>query len=404
LTWDDWKQNLEIGSEDICVEVGDEEKCCTSRSGFYGAYNTVYRDDVEKDVRECAKKCDNLDECVVLTGHSQGGAVAAVSALYLADLNPYIITFGQPATIEAPCELITSERYFRFVNTKETRSIGIAYDPVTMAPGLGADHFGEMIVLGPDSTGVAYLGLDAQDFLHPYTVGIEAHMMVNGSTPYAGYEDRINALMDYGQFPIRNNGYVAGSLCSENKECESNECDAETGFTWNRCVGTDCDADSDCDTGRCDSGVCITKALSCMACDEDSDCAGDGSCLFFLCSKENGLMDNNCFCRFGSDCDSGRCEGYTSPQCEAQLGVGGSCNEDSDCKSNYCSWSFVCEDVTAKSMHSLVVPEEQEGGGIGGMTWFLLALIAAVGIYLTHKFIKERRAGYDELPTATMDV
>eukprot|EP00545_Synedropsis_sp_CCMP1620_P002744 CAMPEP_0119008414 /NCGR_PEP_ID=MMETSP1176-20130426/3675_1 /TAXON_ID=265551 /ORGANISM="Synedropsis recta cf, Strain CCMP1620" /LENGTH=483 /DNA_ID=CAMNT_0006960739 /DNA_START=67 /DNA_END=1518 /DNA_ORIENTATION=- len=399
LTWDDWKQNLEIGKEDICVEVGGEkEQCCTSRKGFYGAYNTDYRDEVEQDIRECAATCDNMDECVVITGHSQGGAIAAVAGLYLADLNPYIITFGQPATIDAPCPLITSERYYRFINTKETENLGIAYDPIPMAPGLGADQFGQMIVLGPDSTGVAYLGLDAQDFLHPYTVGVEAHFMVNGSTPYSGYEDRLNALMANGEFPIRNNGYVAGSLCSEHKECESNQCDAETHMSWNRCIGTDCQADDECDTDRCDSGTCITKALSCMTCDEDNDCAGDGKCLFFKCSKENGLMDNNCVCLIGSDCDSGRCEGISNPQCEAQLSLGGSCNEHSDCKSSYCSWNFICEDSSKSSA------TEDGGGGLGGVTWALITVLAAGGIYLTHKFIKQRRAGYDEVPTATIDV
>jgi pimeloyl-ACP methyl ester carboxylesterase len=79
----------------------------------------------------------SLDECVVITGHSQGGAIALVAALYLADLNPYVITFGQPPTVEAPCNLVTSDRVYRWVNTKNAGASGIAYDPVPMAPGLG---------------------------------------------------------------------------------------------------------------------------------------------------------------------------------------------------------------------------------------------------------------------------
>lgn len=132
LTWDDWKQNLEIGNEDICVDLAGTQKCCTSRKGFYDAYDTVYRAQVEQAVRNCAKTCDDLNECVVITGHSQGGAIAAVAALFLADLNPYIITFGQPATIDSPCDLIPSARMYRFVNTKVTDTIGIAYDPVSI--------------------------------------------------------------------------------------------------------------------------------------------------------------------------------------------------------------------------------------------------------------------------------
>ena len=132
MTWEDWKQNLDMGTKDICVNIdAGVEKCCTSRRGFYQAYNTGYATEVEKAVRDCAKTCDNKDECVVITGHSQGGAIAEVAALYLADLNPVIITFGQPLTLDAPCNIITSERIYRFVNTKETESLGIAYDPVS---------------------------------------------------------------------------------------------------------------------------------------------------------------------------------------------------------------------------------------------------------------------------------
>jgi alpha-beta hydrolase superfamily lysophospholipase len=218
LTFDDWAQNLEIGTEDVCVTVAGTEECCTSRVGFFQAYNTVYRHDVEREVRDCAASCPNRDECVVITGHSQGGAIAAVAALYLADLNPYVITFGQPPTIDAPCPLLTSDRIYRFVNTKRT-SAGIAYDPVPMAPGLGADHFGNMIVLGDDPTGVAFIGRDARQTLQPFLNGVEAHFMRAGEIPpsekngtaaamttYPGYADRIDMLTGRNaSYPIRNN-------------------------------------------------------------------------------------------------------------------------------------------------------------------------------------------------------
>ena len=263
---------------------------------------------------------------------------------------------------------------------------------VTMSPGLGADHFGNMIVLGPDHSGVAYIGLDAQDFLHPYANGIEAHMMTNGSTPYAGYLDRIKAIMAPGIYPIRNNGYVAGSLCSEDKECESKECSAETSFSFSRCVGVQCHKDSNCTTGRCDSGICVSKLTSCMPCDEDSDCAGAGKCHLFRCSNELGLMDNNCICLDGSDCDSGRCEGITNPICEAKLGLGATCNEHSDCQSNYCGWSFVCE---------MPVDEKSK---VGPFVWVLVGVVALAGLWLTWKFYQQRHDGYEELGSTTMDV
>ncbi|KAL3903122.1 MAG: hypothetical protein SGILL_010566, partial [Bacillariaceae sp.] len=265
LTFEDWGQNLQIGMEDICIDIAGSTECCTTRVGFYSAYDTIYRKDVEDQVRACASKCKDKDDCVVITGHSQGGAIAAVAAVFLADLNPYVITFGQPPTIDAPCDILTSDRVFRFVNTKET-NVGIAYDPVPMAPGLGADHFGNMIVLGDDPTGVAFIGLDAQEFLRPFLNGIEAHFMQgNGTIP--GYADRIAALTaPNATYPIRNNGFVSGSLCSVNKECESQECGKELLTSWKRCVGVECEVDEDCETDRCDSGICLSKAGSCMEC------------------------------------------------------------------------------------------------------------------------------------------
>jgi hypothetical protein len=264
-----------------------------------------------------------------------------VAGLIFADLNPYVITFGQPPTLDAPCPLVTAGRLFRFVNTKSSGKLGITYDPVPMSPGLGADLFGHMIVLGDDTSGVAYIGLDAQDFFGPLNVdGFEAHSMVS-TTPFPGYLDRIQTLMKNDKYPIRNNGYVTGSLCSKDKECETKKCGAETHFTFNRCIGIQCTKDSDCDTDRCDSGVCIPKLGSCAPCDEASDCVGK-KCTIFKCSNEDGFMDDLCSCIRDADCDSGRCEGVAPPICEAKLGLGASCNEASDCQSKYCSWSFVC--------------------------------------------------------------
>jgi hypothetical protein len=278
LTFDDWGQNIQIGMKELCIDIAGSTECCTSRVGFFDAYDTIYRKDVEDRVRKCASQCKDKDDCVVITGHSQGGAIAAVAAVFLADLNPYVITFGQPPTIDAPCVVLTSDRIFRFVNTKQTNT-GVAYDPVPMAPGLGADHFGNMVVLGDDPTGIAFIGLDARDFLQPFLNGIEAHFM-QGNGTYPGYNDRIVALTaPNATYPIRSNGFVPGSLCSVNKECETNECGKELLTSWKRCIGIDCEVDDDCETDRCDSGVCLPKATSCMDCGK-RDLDLKSSCLY----------------------------------------------------------------------------------------------------------------------------
>jgi hypothetical protein len=127
-----------------------------------------------------------------------------------------------------------------------------------------------------------------------------------------------------------------------------------------------------------------------MPCDEDSDCAGDTTmCLFYLCSNEFGKMDNNCICRKGSDCDSGRCEGYDlTPVCEARLADGGSCNENSDCKSDYCSWSYICEAAEKKSKVK------------NGLIWTAIGLACVGVVYAVYYFCcKKGKDGYTEVPT-----
>ena len=189
-------------------------------AGLFAAYNTDYRDKMEQSLRECAKDCINKDECVVLTGHSQGGAIAAVAAVYLADLNPLVFTFGQPPTIDLPCPVITSERWYRFINTKSVEQgvIGITYDPIPFAPSMGIDSWGHMIILSDDKSHVAYIGLDAQDTFGPLNVkGFEAHSMIHANgTTFPGYLDRIETIMkayENRTYPIVSTGFVATSLC-----------------------------------------------------------------------------------------------------------------------------------------------------------------------------------------------
>ena len=78
LHWADWLQNSPVGTRQACVpdaETGSQEVCCTTREGFWGAYNADYKDQLESTVRDCASSCTNKDECVVLTGHSQGASI-----------------------------------------------------------------------------------------------------------------------------------------------------------------------------------------------------------------------------------------------------------------------------------------------------------------------------------------
>lgn len=157
-------------------------------------------------------------------------SVVSYVAVSLSDLNPYVFTFGQPPTIDAPCPLITSERWYRYINTKAVESglIGIAYDPVPFAPSMGMETWGHMILLGDDAQHVAYVGLDAQDEFSPLNIhGFESHSMVHANgTTYPGYLDRLQAIIKLydsgmdGTYPVVTSGFPAGSLCVSSDHTE----------------------------------------------------------------------------------------------------------------------------------------------------------------------------------------
>ena len=393
----DWGQNIDPRNEPVCT-TKDRSACCTTRQGFYDAYITSYHQKMEKEVRKCASKCDRPNECVVLTGHSQGGAVASIAAVRMADLNPRVITFGEPPALDFPCPPVTSSRWYRYVNTKDSEMglIGVSYDPVPFVPGMGTQQYGNFVMLGGDPTGTAFIGLDNNDQFSPLNVaGFQAHSM-NGTLEFPGYINRIDTLMQSNNtYPIRANGFASPEYCTKNVECESLQCEKETHFSYSKCVSDECEEDKDCKTDRCDSGQCHPKLGSCMECDEDSDCAG-GQCLFFRCSNGHGQMDDECNCFRNEDCASGRCEGLAPPTCRATLGEGAHCNEDSDCKSGDCSWLFLCEE--SENMHVFTASNRNFVLGFLKNALVLLCFtlaICAVGMALRNKY-----EGYEEIPTS----
>ena len=359
-----------------------------------------------------------------------GGAVASVAAITLADLNPYVFTYGQPPTMAPGCPFMASERWYRWVNTKSSKRLGITYDPVPFSPGFGTECWGHFLVLGEDTGGVAYLGLDNHTVLGPIDPKVIAHTMVGiNGTKTMGYVDRIAALIEYSSNttlskletaakkvkesgkgvpdidsskikkgglskPIPADGFETGALCSVDAECMSGMCKRETGLSWRRCRGVECSADSDCPSDRCDNGECTPKLGSCQPCDEDSDCKSD-KCLGFQCAGPGQLMDENCGCFINENCRSGRCDGVNPRICEALLPMDARCNEDSDCKSGYCSWSLRCADPS-ESQNEIKIERRV-------LSWPTAIAVAAfivfcfVGRYALQWFF-DARYSYESIP------
>lgn len=358
LPWTDWDAS-DFGRAWVCAQddegASPEEdlgsgsnargNCCSTRMGFSKAYNTTYHRDIQDAVRRCAKGCPwHADECVVLSGHSQGGAMAAMAALVLADLNPHIITFGQPGTIDAPCSMLSRERLFRFVNTKASKNDGLIYDPIPFIQGLGADDFGYMVFLGDDSTGVASIVLgDRGDQFRPASpFGLEAHSMLE-SNLVPGYLDRLQSLQDHSAGSVvRSNGFANGAFCSESVECLSELCEWDNSSqNFRRCKPALCSQPSQCPLNYdCWMGECQPRNQSCMACEKDLECSS-GRCFDGVCAGSNGLMDTNCGCKEDAQCSSRRCRDGV---CEARLPIGSSCEESGDCYSGACSLESLCKD------------------------------------------------------------
>lgn len=224
-TASDWEQNLDL-REDRLYKNNDNTtgEFCEVRRG----YSDFLRSDefglAAKDLQSCIPSCSDPNDCVVITGHSQGGASAAVASILAYDLMPTIFTFGMPPAAKEACTLIPGERLYRFVNhRKETdEDDDLGFDPVPFSPTLfsHSKHYGYYLLVGPDKTAAKYLGLDQNYTFEPSINDrvneIAAHNM-NGTNH--SYLSRIEGLLETGQttgFPVTTDGFAEGVPCEPN--------------------------------------------------------------------------------------------------------------------------------------------------------------------------------------------
>jgi len=178
----DWITNLYLGAvefEAIAVSIpadddNDEDVVdafagCDVHRGYHEAYaDFEHRERVEDFLRTCRWVCPECE--TVLTGHSQGGAIAQIAALYqklhngggnttsaeatvdfetddgidddyesaIIDRNiPYVVTFAAPQSLGAGCFEVFSgderRRWFRYIMaTKGTMGNKLVYDPIPL--------------------------------------------------------------------------------------------------------------------------------------------------------------------------------------------------------------------------------------------------------------------------------
>jgi len=212
----DWWNNADPTTEKICPSDGNG-KCCKARAGFQRSYAAPdYRDALDQEVIDCHKGGKE----VVITGHSAGGAVAAVAAVGLYMTDPTIITFGQPASLVGDCPVVNTDKYYRFANTKVNKGNNLDYDPVpAITLTVGSTQIGKLFIMGDDTDNVVRYGNENTPSIISWGHDVDAHYLTE-------YLDRLTS---YQGKDLGTDGWATGFSCNIDEECKSGKCGE---FSW----------------------------------------------------------------------------------------------------------------------------------------------------------------------------
>jgi len=233
--FNDWEQNFDLGNRIIHRNNDPSQPACEGRRGYADFIDTQEAKEGLEDVVRCMDDCSDQEDCLVVTGHSQGGATATIASVLLYDWQPTVVTFGQPPAVDPGCELIPSERFYRYINSKvEDNNVDLSLDGVPFVPTIvsGSAHYGHALLLGADVDGgsaIKYLGFNEIDF-EPALVDLDiyAHTMAATSDADYSYEARINAIVDTfkdsDNIDIETVGFSDGAVCEYGELCKSGGC------------------------------------------------------------------------------------------------------------------------------------------------------------------------------------
>lgn len=231
-------QNIPNGFKEVCKNSDPAQGCCKAHANYHDVYYLPpYLAEMEKDIRECvATNCpDGLDNCFILSGWSQGGAVAAMAAVILADLNPRGFTFGAPSALYMPCEHVKPDRWIRFVNS--INYLGLLFYDFAQVQFPGQQQYGHFVLLSTDTKAVKYFGLNKSDRLWP--ISFIAHLLGVRIGRVWGYATRLRNIKKayegggggglFGShtplsYPVDLSGFSKGSSCRKDVECGSGKC------------------------------------------------------------------------------------------------------------------------------------------------------------------------------------
>jgi len=287
----DWLQNAGLGTVNIYkdnIDTGNAADSCEARGGFADFLRSDSVARGRKDLQNCVDSCEDPNDCLVITGHSQGGAISTLAAVTLNSLKPTVVTFGQPPSMDPDCPFINNTRYYRYVNWIQLPGkSAMGFDVVVYSPNWisGSGHYGFNILVGEDPTSVYYggYGNDVEFVPNVLDIATLAHS-ISGTNQ--SYQSRIYDL--YENIPnIGVNGSALGTICKDAyiELCSSNTC-----------------LDDVCVPEGSADGTCIKGS-----CERDSDCDGDLVCIWDACATAVGEVQPGCPCRTSSQCYNKDC-------------------------------------------------------------------------------------------------
>ena len=258
----DWGDNFDLRSQNMKGQ-------CDVPFGFYKGWENSYSDSLKQKLMSCANdKCasTNGQDCIVITGFSQGGAISGVATVALSHMKPKLtVVFGSVRSLQKSCkDFVDLDRYISFCNTKGLGvGVGIMSDIacsqdllLTLRDSGEWDSFadfGHYFELPPsdDSLGILYFGRLEGDKLHRQSLidqSPEPHLFFG----YGSYGKKIEHLADH-QDTVTTDGFKNGQPCNKDYMCESERCTLGTCMAKQK-DGEICEKDNHCESGKCASG------------------------------------------------------------------------------------------------------------------------------------------------------
>jgi hypothetical protein len=303
---------------------------------------TQYKEELMEKTKDCVSRCNNEDgTCLIIAGHSQGGAIATVASLELSTLTEdyEVFAFAAPPSLtEHPSNCSPHMNFglhYHFTKALYREMLsgggvaGLVFDMVAFLspdpiPGFETFPVGNLIIMSSeDFNHLAYVGFNADQIYFPWDLLLTAHknhVPPNSNFPGTGYYDIAKRMTETATFPISVGGFANGMHCGRGEYgvdlCSSERCDRANYELHPTCKrklshGERCNQDNDCLSGRCDAKdwkvwnmVCHEVRMNGEPCNEDSDCLS-GRCPTNFPSKCNPMAEAGEPCANNKDCVSG---------------------------------------------------------------------------------------------------